>query len=298
MNTRNTHSTDQPDVLEHDEGIVEATEDTTEPPERNDTGEHSPDHIEASDEVSEGTDEITVSIGDEKPEDEDNASAPAWVRDLRKNFREVQRKNRELEAKLAQATGGQVSVPTLPSKPKLEDFDYEPDRFEPALAAWIEKKAVYEEHQQRRKSEIESQEVQWKTRLEEYNKAKVALKVRDYDDAEATVMEKFSTDQQGIVVHGSENPALIVYALGKNPKRASDLAKITDPIQFAVAVGRLETQLKVVARKSPPPPTKIVTGTARVSGTVDSALERLRSEAEKTGDYSKVYKHKQEMKKK
>ena len=83
-----------------------------------------------------------------------------------------------------------------------------------------------------------------------------------------------------------------VYALGKNPKKLAELASIKDPVRFAVAVAKLETQLKVSTRKPPPPPPKITSGSAPVSGSVDSTLERLRAEAERTGDYTKVIQYK------
>jgi hypothetical protein len=89
---------------------------------------------------------------------------------------------------------------------------------------------------------------------------------------------------------------MVVYALGKNPKKAKELASITDPVKFAFAVAKLEAQLKVAPRKTPPPPEGAIRSTAPISGTVDSNLDRLRSEAERTGDYSKVYRYKQQLK--
>ena len=81
----------------------------------------------------------------------------------------------------------------------------------------------------------------------------------------------------------------MIYALGKNPKKAKELAAIADPVKFAFAVAKLEAQLKVTNRKpSPPPPERVISGTGRVSGAVDSTLERLREEAARTGDMSKV----------
>ena len=89
-------------------------------------------------------------------------------------------------------------------------------------------------------------------------------------------------------MQGSENPALVVYALGKNPKKAKELAAISDPVKFAFAVAKLETQLKVTPRKTAPVPERQIRGSAQLSGAVDSTLERLRAEADKTGDRTKV----------
>jgi hypothetical protein len=52
--------------------------------------------------------------------------------------------------------------------------------------------------------------------------------------------------------------------------------------------------LKVTNRKAAPPPEKTVQGTGRVTGSVDSTLDRLRADAEKSGDYSKVFAYKQQ----
>jgi hypothetical protein len=229
--------------------------------------------------------EITVMIGDEAPEEEN--PAPDWVRELRKKNREDQKRIKELEAKLAtQQPQAQV---TLGKKPELDEFDYDTTRYEAALSDWFEKKRSYEAQQeQTRKAEQEQQEA-WQSKLESYSQAKTQLKVKDFEDAEATVSETFNVTQQGVVLQGAENPALLVYALGKNPKKLKELGSITDPVKFAFAIAKLETQLKVSNKKPAPPPEKTVGGTAPIRGAVDSTLERLRADAERTGDYSKVF---------
>jgi len=121
--------------------------------------------------------------------------------------------------------------------------------------------------------------------------------VRDYEDAEAFALETFNVTQQGIVLQGSDNPALIIYALGKNSTKAKELASITDPVKFAFAVAKLETQLKVTNRKAAAAPERTIsTGGGRISGSVDSTLDRLREEALKTGDMSKVMAYKRSKK--
>ena len=136
----------------------------------------------------------------------------------------------------------------------------------------------------------------WQSKLEAYGTAKQSLKVRDYDDAEATVQEALNTVQQGVLLQGADNPAMVVYALGKNPAKAKELAAISDPVKFAFAVAKLEAQLKVAPKRTPPPPESAVRSTAGISGAVDSNLDRLRAEAERTGDYSKVIRYRQQLK--
>jgi hypothetical protein len=239
--------------------------------------------------------EVVITIGDEQPAQEEEA-APEWVRDLRKKNRKDQQRIRELETKLQQVQEPQVAVPRLGAKPKLEDFDYDSSKYETALDNWFNQKRQVDDFQSRVKQAEQQQMQQWQEKLNGYAAAKQSLKVRDYEDAEATVQEALNTVQQGVLLQGADNPAMVVYALGKNPKKAKELAAITDPVKFAFAVAKLEAQLKVAPKKTPPPPEGAIRSTAPISGTVDSNLDRLRAEAERTGDYSKVYRYKQQLK--
>lgn len=246
---------------------------------------------EATQEAS-AEDELIVTIGEEAPPQEEEKPAPEWVRELRKQHRELQKRNRELEAKLTQDQA--PKAPEIGKKPTLEDYDYDAEKFENSLAQWFERKRQADEQAAKVQADIEKQQQEWQARLQGYGKAKAELKVKDYDDAEGIVQESFNTTQQGVILQGADNPALLVYALGKNPKKAKELASISDPVKFAFAIAKLETQLKVTNRKAAPPPEKTVQGTGRVSGTVDSTLDRLRAEAEKTGNYSKVMAYKRQ----
>jgi len=238
-------------------------------------------------------DEVIVSIGEESPPQEEEKQAPEWVRDLRKQHRELQKRNRELEAKLNQAPETQKAQ-EVGKKPTLEDFDYDAERYEASLAEWFERKRQADEQVAKLQAERDNQAKEWQAKLDGYSKAKAELKVRDYDEAEDITKDTLTVVQQGVILQGAENPALLVYALGKNPKKAKELASISDPVKFAFAVAKLETQLKVTNRKAAPPPEKTVQGTGKVSGTVDSTLDRLRADAEKSGDYSKVMAYKRQ----
>ena len=112
------------------------------------------------------------------------------------------------------------------------------------------------------------------------------------------MQDTFNVTQQGVILQGAKRPELLIYALGKNPAKAKELAAIKDPVKFAFAAAELETKLKVADRKVTTEPERVVTGSARISGTVDSTLERLRAEAEKTGDMSKVLAYKRGLKRK
>jgi hypothetical protein len=237
------------------------------------------------------TEEVVVSIGEEAPPPEEHTPAPEWVRELRKTNRELQRQNRELQSKLqVQPTENKPVV--IGAKPKLEDHDYDADRYEEALTSWFERKRQADEINAKQEAEVMNQQKAWQAKLDGYGKAKAELRVRDYEDAEAIAQEVFSITQQGVILQGAENPALVVYALGKNPKKAKELAEVTDPVKFAFAVAKLEKELKVTNRRAAPAPERIVSGTGRSSGAVDSTLERLREEAARTGNMTKVIQYK------
>ena len=244
------------------------------------------------------SDEVVVSIGDipEVPEwvgdPTKRPGAPEWVRELRKSDREKSRRIRELEAKLQTTAQTETKPVTLGAKPKLEDHDYDADRFEEALATWFERKRQADEANAKQEAEVMNQQKAWQAKLDGYGKAKAELRVKDFDDAEAVAQELFNVTQQGVMLQGADNPALVVYALGKNPKKAQELAAIKDPVKFAFAVAKLEKDLKVTNRRAAPPPERIVSGTGRVSGAVDSTLERLREEAARTGNMTKVVQYK------
>jgi len=257
-----------------------------------DNSEDQSNQSDSDDGEDDGEDEVVVSIGEEAPPTNEEEPAPKWVRELRKNYRELQREKRELEEKLKSTSQTETKPVVLGKKPTLEDHDYDSDAYETALTNWFAQKRQAEEAEAKAKAEADNQQKSWQSKLENYGKAKAELKVKDFEDAEATVQEALSVTQQGIVLQGSENPALVIYALGKNSAKAKELASITDPVKFAFAVAKLETQLKVTNRKAAPPPEKTIQGNGRVSGSVDSTLERLRADAEKTGDFTKVMQYK------
>jgi hypothetical protein len=256
--------------------------------------------VEADDtEDEEDSEGVVISIAGEPPapEDDEEVRAPEWVRDLRKNYREEKRRAKDLEQKLARLETQAPGVAPLGPKPTLEKADYDTDRYEKELANWYDKKRQHDDREVSVKSEQQAVQREWERKLEGYQSAKAGLKVRDFEFAEDVVQDNLSVMQQGMIVQGADNAALVVYALGKNPKKAKELASITDPVKFAFAVAKLETQLKISNRKAQVSPERKISGTGRPSGAVDSTLDRLRADAEKTGDYSKVFQYKKQKQK-
>lgn len=246
--------------------------------------------------------EVVVTIGDEKPaeddDDIDGKPAPKWVKDVRLANREKDKRIRELEAQLKKSEPA-PQVPVLGKKPTMDDadIDYDADKFEEKLTAWHDRKREIEQAQTEQQKQQAKQQEEWQGRLTAYATSKTGLKVKDFDDAEDSVKGILDETQHAIIVQAAKNPALMVYAIGKNPKKAAELAAIKNYVEFAYALGELSKEMKVTARKAPPPE-KTISGTGKMSGSVDSNLERLRAEAEKTGDMTKVNAYRREQKRK
>ena len=237
--------------------------------------------------------EVVVTIGEPTEENpEDHQPAPSWVKDLRKQNKELNKELREARQKLNQSAI--VPEPALGAKPTLESLGYDATKYEQELETWHERKRKADESAAEKAREETSANEKWKAKLGAYNSAKTTLGVTDYEEAEEVVLDLLNPTQQGIIVQGAKDPALVIYAIGKNESAAKELAAIKDPVEFTFAVARLEGQLKVTSKKPATAPETRISGNSRPSGSTDSTLERLRADAEKTGDYSKVSAYKRQ----
>ena len=232
--------------------------------------------------------EVVVSIGDE--EQEQVEAAPEWVRELRKANRELKQENKQLKHSM-QATPESAVV--VGKKPEMSDpdIDYDAEAYQRKYDEWNTRKRQADDAASAIETEQGKQAESWQKTVDNYGESRESLKVPDYADAEEVTKDALSETQQNVLMHGATNPALVVYALGKNPAKAKELGAIADPIKFAFAVSKLEAQLKMTKRKPASKPESSVNGTGAISGATDSKLERLEKEAERTGDRTKVIEH-------
>lgn len=242
--------------------------------------------------------EVTVTIGEAPEEAEDPEKAPGLVNKLRKIVRERERDLREVRRKLNEL--GAVPVePKLPPKPTLEESDYDTEKFTVATEKWLEEKRKVDEHKAKMDAEARTAEQSWQEKVASYKKqASETFDAEEFKDAEDRVLEAFSKEQQGIIVACAKDPAYVVFGLGKNEAKAKELAAIKNLAEFTYALARMEALDVKVTRKVPATePEGRIAGNSPPSGSVNSALERLRAEAVKTGDYSKVIDYKRKLKK-
>lgn len=245
--------------------------------------------------------EVEVTFGekpDDDAQDDDDGETPV-IRNMRKREREKDRKLRQAERELEQlrkAQQPQTAAPELPPKPTLESCDWDEQEFEKKLIDWqkaaveVEKtKAQQQEQQQALIREAEAK----RTAYQENAKK---LKAKDFAEAEEEVVSIFDQTRQSILLEAADNPALLVYALGKNPAQLERLSKITNLAKFAAEIGKLEKDLKVSKPTKPTPADTNLRSNAAPSGS-SKKLAELEAEANRTGDRTKLIAYKKSLRK-
>ena len=168
---------------------------------------------------------------------------------------------------------------------------------DPALDQWFSDKREIEDQQRAVKEQQKALEQEWQGVMNGYQEKKKTLDVSDYEESEEVVRSLFDQTQIGTILEGTENSALTVYAIGKNPARAEELAAIKNPVKFAFAVARMEAKLKVSKKKVGTQPERVVNGDRSTSTSVGNEEDRLRAEGDKTGNYSKLHAYQRQKKK-
>ena len=115
-------------------------------------------------------------------------------------------------------------------------------------------------------------------RLQSYEQSKVNYK--GIDDAEKAVLGALDVNQQGVIVNYANDPAFVVWVLGKNPVALSQLSNIKDPIEYAIKVREIEHKAmdKMKAKPKPSPETVVKGKTALPSSNIQKQIDKLRAE--------------------
>lgn len=182
---------------------------------------------------------------DEIPED-----APNWAKNLRHQYKELVRENKQL--KQSQAVAQQpvsVTAEFTEKMPDLEDpdVDWDKDKLAHKMAAYFTKKREFEESQKQQAVEAEKIQQAYQVKLSEYNERKnsVAKKFPDYATAEKNVIDSLPLAAQNAVLMYAENPELIVLAAGRKPEIMKRLTELSsDPVALGVEIGKLSKMVK------------------------------------------------------
>jgi hypothetical protein len=231
-------------------------------------------------------DEVEITFGDE--------AAPASRGDSSDLVKHLRAQIRELQRRPAAEAAAQVIE--VGDKPTLEGCDFDGDKFEKELDSWKERKATAEHAQANAQKEADAVNARFQEQLANFNTRKGQLKVPDYEAAEAATFADLNIVQQAVIVKAAQDPAKVIYALGRHPAKRAQIAAIQDPIEQAAAIARLEGTLKVTTRKATTEPDRPVRGSGQLSVRTDKTLERLEKEAERTNDRTAVVRYKLKLK--
>lgn len=269
---------------DQDDGVLELEED-----DQIDSGDVKDAGDDASGDAQDDDDAVVVGFGDdietEQPSDSD------LVKQLRRQLRDARK------TPAAPATETEIEIPVLGPEPTLESCDYDEDRLREETRAWVRREAEIERLKAARVQKQESAKAQWQATWDDFATKRDALKARDFEDAETAVITTLTKEQQLIIVGGCENSAAMILALGRSPTKLNEIANVKDPLKFAVALGKLEKDLKV-SRRKPPQPDTPSRGSAPLSANSDKELERLEREADKTGDRTAIIEYKRKLREK
>lgn len=280
------------EVIENEEQVIEEVE--NEPTENEHEAEVEQEESETnSTEEDEGSLNITFE-GESPHQDNEEGQGTDLVKHLRKTAKEKAKENKKLMKELEELRATQTKPKeeiVLQAKPTLADADYDEEVYESKLTSWYEQKRQVEKQEQDKKDEQNKQQEDWQNTINSYETKKQELKVKDYDDAEENVKLDLDATQQGVLLSATLDPALVVYAIGKNDAQLKELSKIKDPIKFAAAVARLETKMKTNrTTKAKTPPEKKITGGGSMSGS-DAKASRLLKAAVSSGDMTEYRKY-------
>lgn len=265
------------------EEVEEIEEETSED---EDDGEEQPESEEEQTTEDEGG--LVVSLD----EDEEDAEVSQPMRDLRQQNRDLKKRLKEIEAAKS------VDNLEIGEKPKLEDFDYNTEKFEAALLEWSARKTEVETKTKEREEFAQRQVAEFEEKKALYNAARKKLNVKNFEEAEDVVKSTLPQIVQDVIIDNAKDPALVFYALGKNPKAMEGLSKaetLREAVSAAYKLGAQEAKMKVTGMKNKPKPETKIQGGAKPVKTGERQLEKLREEAAKTGDYTKVHAYKKQL---
>lgn len=279
---------DEDDTLELTEDMKapEGGEPPEDEPEEGDEVEaEDPDEVEPEDpDAVEGDEETEIGFADDTEAKEGDSSV---IRRLRERAKDLARENAELR-KAQPAAPAEDPGP----KPTFSECGYDEEKYEAAIDGWKAKTARIDADKAERHRQAEAAERDWQRDLEGYEQRRQALGKTDFEEAAETVKANLNLMQQAVIIKAANDSATFIYALSRSDERLAELAKIQDPVKLAAAVARMEGGVKVVRKRKAPAPDRPATGSAKLPGGVDKQLEKLESEAERTGDRTALIRYK------
>lgn len=211
--------------------------------------------------------------------------APDWVKQVRKENRELKRQLKSYEQSQPQQQG-------LREKPTLDSHDYDSEAYEQDYAQWLTEKQQYDAAIQSERAKYEQYDTRYHADVDA-----VRASASDYDDVEQLIVDTLPPQRQAVIKMMADNPARLVYALGKSPNKLQALSELDDT-QFIKQIVLMEQQMAAKKGRNPSKPKPQTHELEGGAGGADSTLAKLEAEADRTGDRSKLVAYKKQMRNK
>lgn len=239
-----------------------------------------------ADEQGHGDDDVEISFeGEAAPEP---GSDSGLVKHLRNQLRDSQRRNADLTRAVPKVEAG--------PKPDLwEDCEGDADKYDAAIDAWKDRKTAADTQAQTIQDSDTKRQTDYNGDLEVYRVKKAAMARPDFDDAEGNVTSSLSNQMQALIVTGADDPAKVIYAIGKSPAKLAELAEITNPIKFLAAIIKLESKITMTSKRRPADPERVVSGSASLTTSKDTHLAKLEKLADASGNRTDVIAYRRKM---
>ena len=236
--------------------------------------------------------EVVISIEGEEPEADPDAvpdeelgeAGKRALKAAREAAKESARKAREAEERAAEIEARYKPKEPEIKRPTLEDCGFNEDTYAERMAAFVvsedKRKAALAEDEARQKADNDA----YQAKLAKYHEERTKMGVDD--DAQARVIAKLTPAQQTALMKYATDPTKLVAGLARSPKMLAELSGLKDIGAFIYQLPTAEGKITVSTKAPPPPETRLRSGGAPIDAVSTVSLEKLRSAAEQSGDYT------------
>lgn len=250
------------------------------------------DVLELTDEVQEEEEQdspVGFAFEDSEEEPEAVEETPR-MKELRKQLREAHRTIRKYEVE-PPAPKQKIQLGARPTWGDGDMWDYDSDKFDAALEAWLKDKSAYDQQEAEETKAKQTVEQEGNAIAEAYHARVKALALPDYDESLSAVEDELGPQKMNLLVAALPEAEKMIDALAKSPGKLKLLANITNMPRFVYEVSKLEGKVSPkMGRKAPAPDAPVRGNAGTTAG--DNTLKRLEAEADKTGDRSKLIAYK------
>lgn len=237
-----------------------------------------------------GEEVLADSPSDDDDQDRDD-DTPA-IKQMRATLRDYKRQLKEAQQSApAAAPAAMVPDEFTEPEPQLQDegIDFDPAKYTEAWKAWNGRKSDHEAAVTKQAAQAQELQQTLITKQKAYyeQKAELVKRVPTFDKAEKVVLETLPQMLQATLLLHSQNPTMLVLALGRNKQLRDQVMAAKDPVALGRLIGEIDAKAKLAPRK---PSTDLgdVPDVKAQGGAQLADLDREIEKARASNDYTRV----------